>query len=238
MRFRLLRRRLTISAPSMAIRSSLPWPIKWVLAAVVLGFCAAIALWAFEFGKDLAGIDQGEKEQLAALKIESEKLRSERDKAQSIANVSGSLIATEKATQEKLVQTVKKLEAENQSLRDDLGFFERLIPSTTSEALAIRGLQAEVLPSGQLKWQVLVLQSAKNPSEFKGKLDVTLSGFLSGKPWMMSLAGGAQPIDVKQYRRLDGLVDLPAQVQVKSVVVKVMDNNASKAVRATQTLKL
>ena len=222
----------------MAIRSSLPWPIKWVLAAVVLGFCAAIALWAFEFGKDLAGIDQGEKEQLAALKIESEKLRSERDKAQSIANVSGSLIATEKATQEKLVQTVKKLEAENQSLRDDLGFFERLIPSTTSEALAIRGLQAEVLPSGQLKWQVLVLQSAKNPSEFKGKLDVTLSGFLSGKPWMMSLAGGAQPIDVKQYRRLDGLVDLPAQVQVKSVVVKVMDNNASKAVRATQTLKL
>jgi uncharacterized FlaG/YvyC family protein len=222
----------------MAIRSSLPWPIKWVLAAVVLGFCAAIALWAFEFGKDLAGIDQGEKEQLAALKIESEKLRSERDKAQSVANVSGSLIATEKATQEKLVQTVKKLEAENQSLRDDLGFFERLIPSTTSEALAIRGLQAEVLPSGQLKWQVLVLQSAKNPNEFKGKLDVTLSGFLSGKPWMMSLAGGAQPIDVKQYRRLDGLVDLPAQVQVKSVVVKVMDNSASKAVRATQTLKL
>lgn len=238
MRFRLLRRRLTISAPSMAIRSSLPWPIKWVLAAVVLGFCAAIALWAFEFGKDLAGIDQGEKEQLAALKIESEKLRSERDKAQSVANVSGSLIATEKATQEKLVQTVKKLEAENQSLRDDLGFFERLIPSTTSEALAIRGLQAEVLPSGQLKWQVLVLQSAKNPNEFKGKLDVTLSGFLSGKPWMMSLAGGAQPIDVKQYRRLDGLVDLPAQVQVKSVVVKVMDNSASKAIRATQTLKL
>lgn len=222
----------------MAIRSSLPWPIKWVLAAVVLGFCAAIALWAFEFGKDLAGIDQGEKEQLAALKIESEKLRSERDKAQSVANVSGSLIATEKATQEKLVQTVKKLEAENQSLRDDLGFFERLIPSTTSEALAIRGLQAEVLPSGQLKWQVLVLQSAKNPNEFKGKLDVTLSGFLSGKPWMMSLAGGAQPIDVKQYRRLDGLVDLPAQVQVKSVVVKVMDNSASKAIRATQTLKL
>jgi hypothetical protein len=55
---------------------------------------------------------------------------------------------------------------------------------------------------------------------------------------MMSLAGGAQPIDVKQYRRLDGLVDLPAQVQVKSVVVKVMDNSASKAVRATQTLKL
>lgn len=222
----------------MAIRSSLPWPIKWILAAVVLGFCAAIALWAFEFGKDLAGIDQGEKEQLAALKIESEKLRTERDKAQSVANVSGSLIATEKATQDKLVQTVKKLETENQSLRDDLGFFERLIPSTTSEALAIRGLQADVQVNGQLKWQVLVVQSAKNPGEFRGKLDVTASGVLNGKPWTASLANGSIPIEVKQYRRFDGLLDLPPQVQVKSVVVKVMDNSASKVPKATQAIKL
>lgn len=238
MRFRLLRRRLTISAPSMAIRSSLPWPIKWIVAAVLLGFCAALALWAFEFGKDLAGIDQGEKEQLAALKIESAKIRAERDKAQSVANVSASLIATEKATQEKLTQAVKKLESENQSLKDDLGFFERLIPSTTSEALAIRGLQASVQDSGQLKWQVLVVQSAKNPGEFLGKLDVTASGLLNGKSWTASLASGPMSIEVKQYRRFDGLIDLPPQVQVKSVVVKVMDNSANKAAKATQTIKL
>jgi hypothetical protein len=222
----------------MAIRSSMPWPIKWVVAAVLLGFCAALALWAFEFGKDLAGIDQGEKEQLAALKIETTKLRTERDKAQSVANVSGSLIATEKATQEKLTQTVKKLEAENQALRDDLGFFERLIPSTTSEALAIRGLQAEVQASGQLKWQVLVVQSAKNPSEFQGKLDVTVNGLLNGKPWMATLASGPISIEIKQYRRFDGFIDLPPQVQVKSVTVKVMDNSSSKAAKATQTIKL
>jgi uncharacterized FlaG/YvyC family protein len=222
----------------MAIRSSLPWPIKWVLAAVVLGFCASISLWAFEFGKDLAGIDQGEKEQLAALKVEYAKLKEDRDKAQSVANVSGSLIATEKAMQEKLTQTVKQLEAENQSLKDNLGFFERLIPSTASESFGIRGLQAEVLPNNQLKWQVLVLQSIKNPGEFQGKLEITVSGVLNGKPWTSSLAGGSLPFEVKQYRRLDGLIDLPPQVQVKSVVAKVMDNSASKVVRATQTLKL
>jgi hypothetical protein len=238
MRFRLLKRRLTISAPSMAIRSAMPWPIKWALAAVVLGFCAAIALWAFEFGKDLAGIDKGEKEQLAALQIEVTKLRSERDKAQSIANVSGISIATERATQEKLTQNVKQLELENQKLRDDLGFFERLIPSTATEALAIRGLQAETLPSNQLKWQVLVLQSAKNPGEFKGKLEVTASGTLQGKPWTASLATGPMPFEVKQFRRFDGLIELPPQVVVKSVAIKVMDNSASGTTRAAQTLKL
>lgn len=238
MRFRLLKRRLTISAPSMAIRSSLPWPIKWVVAAVLLGFCAAIALWAFEVGKGLAGIDQGEKEQLAALQIEFKKVRDERDKAQSVANVSSSLLTTERATQEKLLQTVKQLESENRSLRDDLGFFERLIPSTASEALAIRGLQAEVLPNQQLKWQVLVLQSAKNPSEFRGKLDIQVSGLLQGKPWSTGLLGGALPFDVKQYRRFEGVIELPPQVQVKSVVVKVVDNSPNGVAKVTQTLKL
>jgi hypothetical protein len=136
------------------------------------------------------------------------------------------------------MQQVKQLELENQTLRDDLGFFERLIPSTTTEALAIRGLQAEVLPTHQLKWQVLIVQSAKNPNEFKGQLDVTISGTLGGKPWIAKLANGAMAIEVKQYRRVDGLIDLPAQVQIKSVVVKVMDNSAKSAVRATQTLKL
>jgi len=148
------------------------------------------------------------------------------------------LLATEKATEEKLIQSIKQLQTENNRLQDDLGFFERLIPSTTAEALAIRGLQAEVLPSNQLKWQVLVLQSAKNPNEFKGKLDVVASGTQNGKPWSASIAGGAMPFDVKQYRRFDGLIDLPPQVQVKSVVVKVMDNSANNAVKATQTLKL
>jgi len=238
MRFRLLKRRLTISAPSMAIRSSLPWPIKWVLAALVLGFCAAIALWAFEFGKDLAGIDQGEKEQLAKLQVEVTKLREERDKAQSVANVSGSLLTTERATQEKLTQSLKQLEQDNQRLRDDLGFFERLIPTTATEPMAIRGLQAEVLVTNQLKWQVLILQSNKNPHEFQGKLELVVSGTLQGKPWTASLPDGPKPFEVKQYRRLDGLLDLPPQVIIKTIIVKVMDNSKSGLVKATQTLKL
>jgi hypothetical protein len=58
MRFRLLRR-LTVSAPRMAVRSALPWPFRWACWPGRSGFCAAIALWAFEFGKDIAGLDHG-----------------------------------------------------------------------------------------------------------------------------------------------------------------------------------
>jgi hypothetical protein len=242
MRFRLLRRRLTISAPSMAIRSAMPWPLRWVLAAVVLGFCAAIGLWAFELGKDLAGIDDSAKEDLTKLRAEVTQLREEREKVQSIVNTSGSLLTAEKAAQDKLLSQVKQLESENRALRDDLGFFEKLIPAGSNEGVAIRALQAESLNAGtQLKWQVLVIQPTKNAPEFNGKLELTLSGLqggasgTGGKPWSQVVGGTAQALQFKQYRRLENVIDLPPQVVVKQISAKVTEGSAT---RAVQTLKL
>src|SRR3569832_2080098 len=101
MRLKLLRRRLTISAPRMAVRSAMPWPLRWAVVAIVLGFCGAIALWAFEFGKTIAGLDAGAKEELVRLRADVEKTKAERDKAQSVLNTSASLITAEKAAQER-----------------------------------------------------------------------------------------------------------------------------------------
>jgi hypothetical protein len=210
--------------------------------AIVLGFCAAIGLWAFEFGKDIAGLDRGTKEevvqlreQLQAQQQENAQLRQERDEAQSVSNTASALVAAEKAAQEKLQEQVKQLELEAHSLRDDLGFFERLIPAGSTEALAIRGLQVDTKDPAHLKWQVLVMQSAKNAPELSLRLELTLAGLQAGKPWSMALAEGAIAFKIKQYGRLEGELALPAQTQVKSVTAKVMDGNA---VRATQTIKL
>jgi hypothetical protein len=234
MRFKLLRRRLTISAPRMAVRSAMPWPLRWAGAAIVLGFCAAIALWAFEFGKSIAGLDTGAKEELLRLRADVVKLRDERDKAQSVFNTSASLITAEKGARDQLATQIKALEAENRALRDDLGFFEKLIP-TSAEGVAIRALQAEVLAGTQLKWQLLVIQPVKNAPEFRGKLEMSLAGTLNGKPWMMELPGGPQPLQFRQYRRVEGMVDLPPQAVVKNVSAKVVEGTAT---RAVQSIKL
>jgi hypothetical protein len=235
MRFKLLRRRLTISAPRMAVRSAMPWPLRWAGVAIMLGFCAAISLWAFEFGKSIAGLDTGAKEELLRLRGDAEKLREERDKARSVFNTSASLITAEKAAQERMAAQIKTLESENRALRDDLGFFEKLIP-TSAEGVAIRGLQAEVLGGTQLKWQVLVIQPVKNAPEFRGKLEMSVGGTLGGKPWMLELpGGGAQPLLFRQYRRIEGMVDLPAQAVVKNVSAKVVEGTAT---RAVQSIKL
>jgi hypothetical protein len=242
MRFRLLRRRLTISAPRMSVRSALPWPFHWILAAVVLGFCAAIGLWAFEFGRDIAGLDHGTKEELARLRVELDTLRveleksqDERNKAQSIANTAGTLVTAGRASQDKLLEQVKQLQGENQSLRDDLGFFEKLIPSSGAEGVTIRGLQADIQNGKDLKWQVLVIQASKNAAVFNGRLELSFSGLLNGKPWTATLPEGPQVFSVKQYGRLEGVFDVPAQVVVKTVLARVLEGNT---VRATQSQKL
>lgn len=236
MRFRLLRRRLTVSAPRMAVRSALPWPFRWILVAVVLGFSAAIALWAFEFGKDIAGLDRDDKLELVKLREETVKLREERDKAQSVANTADSQLVTEKATQDALNAQVKKLEVENQSLRDDLGFFQTLMPlANSSDTLTVRGLQAEVQANAQLKWQVLLVQASKNAPEFNGKLEINLTGTENGKPWTAAMPNGPLTVQLRQYRRLEGLIALPPQTVVKTVTVRVMDGNAT---RASQTIKI
>lgn len=242
MRLRLLRRRLTISAPRMAIRSALPWPVRWVLVALVLGFCSAIGLWAFEFGKDIAGIDDGRIQELTRLQAEVVSLRQqldgmkeERDKALSMADTSTTLMTAEKSAQERLSTLNKQLEIENRTLRDDLGFFEKLIPTVGTEALAIRGLQAEIQNGRQVKWQVLVIQPLKNAPEFNGRLELSFSGLQGGKPWVSTLPEGPQTIKLRQYARAEGVFELPPQTTLKGVSVKVMEGAVTKAV---QSIKL
>lgn len=235
MRLRLLRRRLTVSAPRVSVRSALPWPFRWLLGAVVLGFSGAVALWAFEFGKDIAGLDRNAKQELAQLRLEVQQLRTDLVKAQSVANTSDSLLTAEKAAQEQLVVQIRQLQADNQELRNDLGFFERLIPGTGTDALAIRGLQAERVSEAQIRWQALMIQAMKNAPDFRGALEITFAGTLDGKPWSLSQAPTPQPVVIKSYLRQEGVVDVPPGAVVKTVTARILQGGVVKSV---QTLKL
>ena len=235
MRWKLWRRRLSVSAPRMIVRSHLPWPLRWAVAAVVLGFSAAIALWAFEFGKDIAGLDRDAKAQAAQLQAEVQRLRAENERALAVAHTAESLLKTERASQERLAQAVQQLEEEARSLRADLGFFERLIPAA-GPGLQVRGLQAQVKVPGQLRYQMLVMHSARSAAEFSGRYELVLSGALAGRPWSMSAAGGPKDMKLKQYLRVEGLIDHPPQAVIKSLQVRVLDETG--AVKATQSVAL
>jgi hypothetical protein len=234
MRWKFLRRRLSISAPRMIVRSHLPWPLRWAAVALALGFSAALALWAFEFGKEIAGLDRNAKQELAQLRVEVAELRSEREKAISIANTAESLLKTERVAQERLAQQIRQVEADNLALKNDLGFFERLFPASPNEGLAIRGLQAEVVAEGKLRYQLLLMQSGKNMPAFQGRYEISLGGLFDGRPWQH--APQSQNVTLRQRLRLEGEVVHAPQAVVKEVTVKVTDIHG--AVKGTLTVKL
>ncbi|MFZ4287852.1 hypothetical protein [Variovorax sp. HJSM1_2] len=238
MRLKLLRRRLTITAPRMAVHSALPWPLRWMLAAVMLGLCGAIALYAFDFGRRIAGLEAYSKESFLRLQNEVLQLRAEKAESELVVNTAQSLLTAEKAASQHLLTQIKALEAANQLLRDDLLFFEKLIPANGSDAIAIRGLQAEMLggalDGSQMRWQVLVLQPTKNAPEFKGLLMVTFTGTLNGLPWSQAIPAGGQPLHLRQYLRVEGVADLPAQAVVKNVSARVLEGSQVRAVQAIQ----
>jgi hypothetical protein len=235
MRWKLLRRRLSVASPRVIVRRHLPWPLRWAVLALVLGFSGSIALWAFELGKDLAGLDRAAKQELAQLRVDVAQLRAERDRAQSVADSADSLLKTERATQESLTHRLRQLEDETMALRADLGFFERLLPAV-GDGVAVRGLQVEPLASGQLRYQLLMMQSGKAPPEFRGRYDLLLTGVdEGGKPWL-SPNPKSLPLQFRQYTRLEGVIDHPEGAVVKTVQVRVMDSSGT--VRATHTAKL
>jgi hypothetical protein len=239
MRWRLIRRRLSISSPRMAVRSHLPWPLRWALIAMMLGFSAALAMWAFEFGRNIAGLNHDSpraSQEVALVRQQLDDARRDRDAAQSVANSADSLLKAERVTQQRLAEQVKSLEAENLALKDDLGFFERLLPAA-GDGLAVRGLQVEPTGTGELRFQVLIMQQGgRNQAEFRGRIELSLRGLRDGKPWLDAPAAFQQALAFKQYHRVEGQLKPPPQTEVKEVQVRVLDEAGQ--LRAKQVLKL
>lgn len=227
MRWKLLRRRLSVSAPRVTVRSRLPWPLRWIAFALVLGFSGALSLWAFEFGRDIAGLDRNAQEELAELREELSRLRSEHERAVSIANSADSLLKTERVAQESLAARVKALEAENLALTRDLGFFEKLMPSGGggNRSMSLRGLQATPEGVGKLRYQALLTASAGRTAGFVGRYEVQLSGTLDGRNWSQRRNDPALSVNLKQYQRLEGVIDLPAAAMVKQLEIRVLDGS-------------
>jgi myo-inositol catabolism protein IolC len=111
-----------------------------------------------------------------------------------------------------------------------------MFPPSGSDRVAVRALQAEARAPGQLRYQMLVMQNGKASSEFSGRYELTLAGTVDGRPWSLPMPGGGKPLQLKQYARVEGLLEYPEEAVVKTLQVKVMDQAGG--VRATQTVQL
>lgn len=226
----------------MTINHQQPWPIKLALIALVLGVGGAIALWTYDLGRSFAFGPKFSAKQVQLLQKQIELISAERDQLASTANTVESKENIEKSTQKQLTEQVKALTTENLKLKDDLVFFESLMPSSTgAEGITIKRIKAEMQAPGQLRYQILVMQGGKGNRDFGGEVQLTLTLVQAGKPAMMQFpdvkAGESGKIKLlfRHYQRLDGVITLPDGATVKTVLVKVMDKGQQ---RAQQSINL
>ncbi|MGZ3239795.1 MAG: DUF6776 family protein [Burkholderiaceae bacterium] len=239
-------RRLSISAPQMAIRTQLPWPVRAVLFAIVIGWASAIGMWVYDLGRGFAGFNSDStKLQIVSLKQQIEKLSAERDEFSTTVNASESRLNIEKSVQAQLAAQVKTLEVENAKLKEDLVFFESLLPATTgSQGISIRRLMAESIASNQLRYRLLVMQGGqggKGEREYVGDLQLVVTVIQDGKSAMINFpdgkSGGAEKFKLgfKYYQRVEGVLTLPQGVLIKAVQARILDKGQ---IRAQQSVNL
>lgn len=243
MKFRLWIRRLSISAPRMTIKSRMPWPLRMVLVATVLGLGGAIAMWTYDLGRSITGFVPGAShEQLATFREQVDKIKAERDQFSTTVNAAESQLNIERSAQKQLAAQVKTLETENVRLKEDLAFFESLLPADTgAQGVSIRRLKVEIVAPSQLRYRLLVMQGGKGDRDFAGNLQLAVTVLQGGKSVTMVFpdAGAGQSdkfkLSFKHYQRVEGLLTLPDGVSMKAVQARIMDKGQ---IRAQQSANL
>jgi hypothetical protein len=245
---RKLRRRFGISAPNVAIKTQIAWYWRWLGLVLAAALAVAIAGLTYDAGRRFAGFDRSElQEELTAARERLAKLESENKDLGAQAHAGEARLQIERTAQQQFANQVKVLEEENARLKEDLGFFENLMPAEARDpGLSINRFRvdADVLP-GHYRYRLLLLQNGKRVAEFQGNLQLILTLHDGTKDVILTLPGDTSAVvkaDAKTYRiifryfqRIEGMFQVPAGSSLKSVQVRVLENGVAKA---TQTFNL
>jgi hypothetical protein len=235
-------RRLSISSPRMAVRNQLPWPMR-LLFVVAVGIGGAIAMWAYDTGNVPAG-SPGDtaKDELVKYKEQVEKLSSERDQYSTTANSAESQLTIERSAQKQLAVQVKALEAENVKLKEDLAFFESLLPTATGPlGISIRRLKIDQIAPGQLRYRLLIMQGGSGDRVFQGTLQLAVTLVQGGNNAMIVFPeANSSELDkfklgFRHYQRVEGVLTVPEGAVVKAVQARVLEKGQ---IRVQQTANL
>ena len=244
-----LRQRFGIAAPKVAVRTQMPWYLRWLGVAVLLAFSAVLAAWMYDAGRRFAGFDRSEVEQeLTSSRHELASVRDELSRLRAANNSADSKISIERTAQQKLAQQIRTLEQDNARLREELAIFESMLSSDTASAAPLSVLRFKVEPEvipGEYRYRVLLLAAGpRRGKDFQGRLALVVNLTESGRGAMITVPGPADPdssafrLNFKHFQRVEGVFRVSPKAKVTSVQVRVYEGTAGDAkVIRTATLE-
>lgn len=241
---RRFRQRFGITAPRMTVQTHVAWYWRMLGIVVVLSCSFALAAWIYDAGRRFAGFDRSEAEQeLSQLRESVGRLGKEDATLRASVNASESKLQIERTAQTQLGRQVKALEEENARLKEDLAFFENLIPSEHRDnALLINRFRVDqgALP-GEFRYRLLLLQGGRRDKPFQGNLQLLVTLQEGDKDVIITLPedGAAQSykISFKYFQRVEGTFRVVPDAIVKMVRVRIFESGSTQ-VRATQSFNL
>lgn len=239
MKWKLFVRNLSVSAPRVTVRSHTPWPLRAFIGFVVLAVAAAAGVALYEYGRQFAGPDPRVLvADVEKLQLQLREAKADRDRYAAVAAAYESQMKVERASQEQLAKQVTTLESEANRLREDLSFFESLLPTAGApgKGVVIRSFRVQPADAGgdagEMRYRLLVQQSGKPDRDFVGSVQLTVN-FNQGGSRQQSLqlpapgaAGVAEPIALsfRHYQRVEGSFSLPPGSVPKSVQVRILSD--------------
>ena len=244
-RLRRLRQRFGIGAPRLAIRTHIAWYWRALAVIVVLTVSLLLAAWVFDAGRRIAGYDSDESaREIQNLSRHVMELDAELTKLRSLAGSGESNLQIERATLQQLSRQVRALEQENQSLKEDLAFFEGLMPAASAaNEPGVRIDRLKILPGispGEYRYRMLVLNNGgKQAKELKGAVQFVVKALQDGKESTIILPpagdedGQRFRFEVKYFLRLEGVFSVAPGLEVRSVEVRLLQDGV---IRTKQTV--
>lgn len=238
------RQRFGIAAPRMTVQTHVAWYWRMLGLVVILACSFALAAWIYDAGRRFAGFDRSEAEQeLSQLRESVGRLSQEAAGLRASVNASDSKLQIERTAQTQLARQVKALEDENARLKEDLAFFENLIPGEHRDnTLLVNRFRVDpgALP-GEYRYRLLLLQGGRRDKPFQGNLQLLVTLQKDGKDAIITLpeegAGQAYKISFKYFQRVEGTFRVAPDAHVKMVRVRIYETGSTQ-VRATQSFNL
>jgi outer membrane murein-binding lipoprotein Lpp len=204
--------------------------LRAVLGFAVLAGAAAVGVGIYEYGRQFAGPDRRElRAEIDRLQSQVRELTAERDRFAAVATAHENQLKVERAAQEQLLRQVAGLEGEANRLKEDLAFFDSLLPAgAENKGVVIRSfrLQPDGAPN-RMKYRLLVQQPGKPDKDFQGSVQLQVSFMQNGRAFNLSIPDPAAAQDeavilsFRHYQRVEGTFILPAGSVARAVLVRV-----------------
>lgn len=244
--WRTIKRKFGIAAPRVAVRTHMPWYWRW-LGIVTVGALVVGTGWAtYDFGMTFAGFRRLEanRELTKLNEVIARQQQAIGELRRQVAQAERQL-QIERATHGDVTKQVKSLMDENAALKDDLAFFQSVMPAVAEEgALTINRFRLEPggMP-GEFRYRLLLVHAPQRSKEFRGSLQFVLNVVQDGKKMVLTLpqpaerGAGEFQLSFKFFQRVEGTFKVPPSAAVTSMQVRVFESG-SNAPKLTHTVKV